>query len=103
MVDTTLKSAWWKAQMLKTPCLNGKRDREFGSVSSREQKNSCLRDKISMITLEEKPGKLFKVESIAQRNLSEAETERDRMWDKRNSDWAAMYGMNSQFESQQSE
>ena len=35
---------------------------------------------------------------------TEAELERDRMiWDNRNSDWAAMYGINSQLEPQPSE
>ena len=63
----------------------------------KNKKDFCLRDRFSMITLKEKPGELF----IAQRKLSEAEMERDRMiWDRRNADWAAMYEIKSQLESQ---
>ena len=41
---------------------------------------------------------------MAQRKPSEAEMERDRMiWDKRNSDWAAVYETNSQLEAQKTE
>ena len=41
---------------------------------------------------------------MAQRNLYEAEMERDRMiWDKRNSDWGAMYDTDSEPESQKTE
>ena len=41
---------------------------------------------------------------MAQRKLSEAEVERDRMiWDTRNSEWAAMYEPNSQLELQKTE
>ena len=38
--------------------LKGKRDREFGCVSSREQEKSSLSDNISKITLKEKPREL---------------------------------------------
>ena len=54
--------------MLKKSLLNGKRDRELGSVSSQEQDKSCLRDKISMITLKEKPRELFKVNAQLREN-----------------------------------
>ena len=68
------------------------------------KKDSCLRDKISMTVLKEKPGELFKVNALAQRKLSEAETERGRMiGDKRNSEWAALYRTTSEPESQRSE
>ena len=83
--------------------LNGKRDRAFGSVSSQEQKNSCLRDKISMIISKEKPGELFKVKAQLREDFPRLNW-RDRIiWERRNSDWAAMYGINCQLESQQSE
>ena len=41
---------------------------------------------------------------MSQRKLSEAEMERNKkIWDKRNSDWAAMYGTNGQLGSQETE
>ena len=70
----------------------------------KNKNDSCLRDKVSMITLKEKPRELFNVKAKLREKPSEAEMERDRMiWDKRKSDWAAMYGINSQLESQLSE
>ena len=81
------------------------RDREFGSVSSREQERFLSeRDKIIHGYHEREARGARQGENRAQRKLSEAEMERDRMiWDKRNSDWAAMYGINSQLESQKTE
>ena len=73
--------------MLKNPCLNGKRDREFGSVSSREQEKFLSERKDLHDYLEIESWRALQGESTAQRKLSEAEMERDRMmWDERNSD-----------------
>ena len=70
----------------------------------KNKNDSCLRDKISMITLKEKPRELFNVKAKLREKPSEAELERGRMIrDKRNSDWAAVYGTNSLPESQKSE
>ena len=45
------------------PLLKGKRDRECGrKIPSEEEKIFCLRNKIFMITLKEKPRELFKVD-----------------------------------------
>ena len=75
------------------------------NLAARRPKNrrdSFVGNKISMITLEEKP-KALQGECMAQRK-SKTEMERNRMISyERNSDWAAMYGINSQLESQQSE
>ena len=69
----------------------------------KNKKKSCLRDKTS-ITLKEKPGELFKANVWLRENFSEAEMERDMMiWDRSNSDWAALYETNSQLESQKTE
>ena len=47
----------------KNPLLKGKRDRECGrKIPSEEEKIFCLRNKIFMITLKEKPRELFKVD-----------------------------------------
>ena len=77
--------------------------REVANLAVCRPKNkekSCLRDKISMVTLKEKPGELFKVNEKI-RKISEAEMERDGMiWGKRNSDWASVHETNSQLESQ---
>ena len=76
----------------------------FAVCLSKNKNGSFLRNKISMITLKEKPRELFNVKAKLREKPSEAEMERDRMiWDKRNSDWAAMYGINVQLESQLSE
>ena len=77
--------------MLKNP-LNGKRDREFGSLSSQEQERFLSERENQHDYLEREARRAVQGENIAQRKLSEAEMERDRMiWDTRNDDWAAMY------------
>ena len=81
--------------------LNGKRDREFGSVSTHEQERFLSERHNLHDYLDGEARRVLQGESITQRKLREAEMERDRMiWDKRNSEWAAMYGMNSQLGSQ---
>ena len=80
--------------------LNGKRGRDVGSVSSQEQENFLSERQNLHDYLEREAGRALQGESIAQRKLFDADMERDRMtWDKRNSDWAAMYGINSQLAS----
>ena len=67
--------------------LNGKIDREFGSVSSQEQAKF-----------------LTEIPNLHEYNERALEIERDRMiMDKSNSDGATMYGINSQLQSQHSE
>ena len=84
--------------------LNGKRDREVDSVSSQEQERFLYERQNIHDYLEREARRAHQGESIAQRKLSEAEMERDGMiWDKRHANWAAMCGINSQLESQQSE
>ena len=84
--------------------LNGKCNGEFGSASSQEKERFFSERQNLHDNLERKTGRALQGECTAWRNLSEAEMESDRMiWDKRNSDWAAMYGINSQFEPQPSE
>ena len=84
--------------------LKAKRDREFGSVSSQEQEKFLSERQNLHDYLEREARRALQGECMAQRKLSEAEMERDGMiWDNRNSDWAAMYGINSQLEPQPSE
>ena len=81
--------------------LKGKRDREFGSVSSQEQEKFLSDKKSPCLPSTRTP---LQAECMAQRNLYEAEMERDRMiWDTRNSDWGAMYDTDSEPESQKTE
>ena len=68
--------------------LNGKRDREFGSVSSQQQERFLSERKNLLDYLEREAWRgSLQGECFAQRKLSEAEMEVDRMiWDERNSD-----------------
>ena len=80
--------------------LNGKIDREFGSVSSQEQAKFLT----EIPNLHEYNERALQGECTVQRRSAETEIERDRMiMDKSNSDGATMYGINSQLQSQQSE
>ena len=80
--------------------LNGERDREFGSVSSQEQERFLSERQNLYDYLESEGRRALQGGRIAQRRLSEAEMERDTMFrERRNSDWAAMYGIISQLES----
>ena len=91
------------AQMLENYC-RMERGREFGSVSSQEQDRFLSVRQNLHDYLEREARRALQGESVAQRKLSDAEMGRDRMiWDKRNPDWAAMYGINSQIGSQQPE
>ena len=85
--------------------LNGKRNREFGSVSSQEQERFLShRQNLHDDYLEREARRALQGEGIAQRRLSENEVEMDRMiWGRSYADWAAVYGINSQLESQKTE
>ena len=84
--------------------LKGKRDGEFGSVLSQEQERFLSERQHLHDNLERKTRRALQGECMAQRKISEAEMETDWViWDKRNSDWPAMYDTNSQPESQKTE
>ena len=88
------------AQKLKNPCWMETEIVNLAVYRPKNHKDSCLRDKISMITLEEKPRELFKLKAQLTENY--LIMERDRMIrEKRNSDWTAMNIINSQLDSQQ--
>ena len=64
----------------------------------KKKKGSSLRqNRLDYLEKKKKARRALQGESVAHRRLTGAHMERDRMiWERRNADWAAMYGLKSQ-------
>ena len=98
-VMSCVKLKWSDRSDVEKSLLNGKRDCEFRSVSSQKQERSQSERQNLHDYLGREP-----LRAQVRENYLRLKWRRDRMiWDKRNSDWAVMHGINSHLQSQQSE